>query len=95
LTNPARASPAAPVAWIFAACARIAAAAAAASWASTAPKYIASVSAYTCCITACGVLTRGSCLTVIGWLSLFPPTFSVTVYVPGETQGVVAPDGEL
>jgi hypothetical protein len=38
---------------------------------------------------------RGSRLTLIGCEQLLPPTLSVTVYVSGDTQGVVAPDGEL
>ena len=64
--NAASACAAGPCAWIFPACSRIAEISAAAACASTAPKYMASVNAYTCCMTAGGVLTRGSCFTVIG-----------------------------
>ena len=50
---------------------------------------MALVAAYTCCITDSGVVTRGSCRTTIGWVTVRPLAVSRTVYEPGATSGVV------
>jgi hypothetical protein len=95
--NASSASAAAPVADFrrSIASARSRATSTAASCAASAPKYIAFVSEYTCCIATAGVFTRGSCLTTIGCVKRLPSTVNVTVYVPGETHGVVGPGAEL